>query len=268
MVAGVPKLKSQEIHADLALLMDGIQVNEFKLKGYERDIEQLFKIHAIDPAQYHMLLALLKFNEKKRLGAIDHARSAIKLAPKSYSVLGTCMAVFNSLGCISDVVSLLPRLLEAAPDTKENLKNILITAQDTLQLNFANDLQERYLKLTINDGVDNSGLPIDKWLSLSLAYSRKTNIPDDFYAERLIAATNAISKSNFDILRVTSLIFEDGTVSLYYYIDASPKECARINFAIADALVEQFEDTGIDHFSVTSRPLTDIPEINTYRASQ
>ncbi|MGF6116709.1 hypothetical protein ABIE30_000623 [Janthinobacterium lividum] len=268
MVAGVPKLKSQEIHEELVLLLNEIQVNEFKLKSYERDIEQLFKIKAIDPAQYQMLFAILKYNDKKRIPAIDHARSAIALAPRSYPVLATCIAVFCGFGCVLDVISLIHRLLEISPDSKKNLRNLIGCAQDTMQLKLANSLQERYEKLAINDDIDNTNSPVDKWLSLSLAYSRNTNIADDFYAERLIAAVGAIRNSNFEVLRTTSLILEDGTVSLHYHIDASPKECSQVNFAIADALVEKFDDTGIEHFSIVSRPLTDLHEINNYKDSQ
>lgn len=72
---------------------------------------------------------------------------------------------------------------------------------------------------------------------------------------RLDVAVAALRTAGIDVVHTRRKNFFDAEFIIYLYIDRDPDGCAKAEVLIADALVQAFDDSGQDVFTITCMPL-------------
>jgi len=260
MTSAAPDLALNSILTEIATLVDATDVDHLKLARLERDLAKIWQASAITAADYHMTRALLSMAKRRTQPALDAAREALRWTSGNAIVENNCLTVMTTVMAIDDAIRLIRLIVARHPDDLDALKGAIIKASDVLQFSLAVELLEKFNKLTTN--LDSVSDVRRKHILTCRDAMIRHKLTDEDLAARLKVAVDALRKKNFEAWRSSRLVLDDGCLIYYVHVDADPDRCAELNFDIADALVEEFEDTGADFVSIACRPLADLQSLN------
>jgi hypothetical protein len=147
-------------------------------------------------------------------------------------------------------------MIASFPDSKTSLKSAIINSQLTLSHSRSAQLLDLIDKLSVNESpVLGTRARLNIMTSKELADAH--GMTDDDLAARLDVAVRAVRGGGREVRRRSVIYLHDGSFISQLYIDADASACAAMNFEIADALVDQFDDPGTEIFSIACRPLAD-----------
>jgi hypothetical protein len=258
MIAPVPKLEINQLINEISAMVSSGNSSDLALRRVEKQTIALFESKAANPAHCHMVLGLVAMMQKDRAKCEKAVKNAIILAPRDSAVLMNGITCLTSMGNTRDAVALIKRMCDQFPDDKEILSYAIIQSHHVLQLSYACTLLCKFDKLAINDPVDL--IRVRKPLLRAHETAEAYGMPESELLNRLETAIESVRARGLEVERSSSLTLHDGTFHYQLHIDADSTACAETNFHIADALVEKYEDTGIEFFSVVCRPLADFNE--------
>lgn len=258
MVAAVPKLEINEIISELGDLMTRFDASEFEIQKIRKRIGVLWQKSALLPHEYHMAMAMSDVLTGKRQNAEAAVRNSLQLAPKDEVVAMNGLSVYARFCCVQEQIDLMHVICDSFPDNKKILRCAIMHAHDVLQFSFAREILAKFDKLAINDSA--SSYPTKPHFMLTLQAAESFGMSDKDLADRLSTAVAAVRNFGNEVRQTTSLTLDDGSIMLHLHIDADYRQCAEANFAIADALVENFEDTAVELVSIICLPMNVVSE--------
>lgn len=257
MTAPVPARQIESIMSEInSLLTNGAQVDPLKLRRLEVAFEKLWQAKGISPSEYYTTKAFFGIAKRQRKPAMEAAINALQLAPNDPIVQGNILTAFVGMADVSAAIPLMRKMAADHRNDKDFLRLIIVKAADLLQLSMVNELFEIFDNLCIND--QHQKFTRRRNWELSLKTMTQCNLSDDALAERIKVAMDAIQAEQFDAFQSSRRHLPDGSIIYSMHVDATADVCAELNFSVADALVENFEDPGGDFIVFNCRPLTDL----------
>lgn len=249
-----PKQKIINIIDNLADMSTQWRSNNFQLLRYKQEINKLLKDKLNDPALCHMALGLISYHLAIREDAENHLKNAVRLAPGEPIALQNYAVICSSFGSLREANSAVYDLASKFSDRKSAIRCAIIQSFNALQVTKSTFYIEAYLKLVINecDNLPEALFEAVKLLKHSLADNK---VSEDHLLDLLETAVQSVRRSGREILFTNSMQLRNGTTMYYLYLDADMETCTQADWLIADALVEQYEDTGMEYLSIMCRPL-------------
>ena len=243
-----------EIFDQVTELKYDINKNRFVLLRLKKDVGSILSKKLSDPTVCYMTLALISFNLGSTDDAMHFFNNAILLRPNDQILLQNYVNIAFSSGRIKDANKVTVELVNKFPGSKTCLKCATLQSVCTLQVSDYFKYVEQYLKLMVNEETN-----ISSALNASMLLLKRTmedrSIPQQHLIELLETAAKAVLDKGVEILNSTGLILTDGTGIHYFYLNKTMEECSKLDWVIADALVENFDDSGMDYLSIACRPI-------------
>lgn len=254
----VPEREINVILTELSALLDRADTDTFQLRRAEASVERLWKQHAVEPAEYYTCKAFIEFGKYRREAALSAADNMLKLAPNDPVVQCNALSVRVAALDVDRALELLQQMVVEIKDDKDTIKTLIIKAADMMQYHLAAELFGVLDKLSVNESPQYLRRPsIDR----SYAAMKRANLSDSDAADRLNAAYQAVRDESYDVWRTSRSVLQDGSVLYFLHVKADPDQCAQLTFSIADRLVEQFDDPGVELVSFSCRPMDDLSEL-------
>ena len=254
MLKPAPALKINEFIDELGEMSRTGKVDDFSIRRIERDVRVMLDKKVGDPADWYMVLGIVAYLRGERQQAFDAIQNALRLGPNQMMILCNAALVYGTMGEVRASDLIVRKLISLSLDDKVTMGANVERAYGLLQFELALSLQEQYDKLAINDKTD--GLSVRTSLEYIRPAYKEFAMPDSQLLDRLETAVNAVRNSGYEVRRTSSSTLRDGSVMLCLHVDADSDICAELNFAIADALVENYEDTGVALISLITRRLS------------
>jgi len=256
MAAPLKNLEINQIILDIAAEMDAFQVNDLKLRQLGRAIEKQWESKSISPAEFHMVKGFLAAAKHDRASAISAVKNALQLAPRDSVIQANALSVFAIFCCVYDAIELMERMLTDHPDDKSSLTHIIVHACDFIQYQLASRALKRYDNLS-SQAVSEVG-PRRSLLMSAPKMAEEHNFTDSDIADLIQTAVEAVRGEGCEVFRTSRTHIRDGSLIYNLHVDADTMVCAHLNFDIADALVEKFEDTKNGFITISCRPFNDM----------
>lgn len=173
-------------------------------------------------------------------------------------VLVNAARILMSIGSNNSARALIERMAAVYPDSKIVLQSAVSNLQTMLQFELATHLLLQYEKLILNE---TSFLHPRARASIvgAQAFAADHGLTVEGMSSRLQVAIEVVRSKGFEVLHQSRLSFSDGSFISQLFVNTDAPGCAELNFDIADALVDGFDDPGSSVFSISSRPTTDYP---------
>lgn len=256
MVAPTPQLESHELINRLVDAMRSGEISEFELRQIQRRAKHLLSQRLAPPEDCYMALAMTAFLDGNRPECEAALHNAIALAPKDQTNIRNAVGCLGGFGSVKEAFDLIYSKCSLFPDDKNFLRCAIMQAQQSLQFEHVPGLVQKYQKLSVNDPYDNAAQLAKSTLAMKKA-AEECGLNDAEMLSRLQTAIDVVRKKGVEIRQTATQVLHDGTFIYNLYVNKDRSECAAINFDIADALVDKYEDTGIDIFSIICLPRTD-----------
>jgi hypothetical protein len=260
MVSVKPETALNHILDEIKKLVDVDAPDPFSLRRVSMAVESAWKSKAISPAEFHMAKALIFMAKKERDSAISSMRNAVGLGKADPIVQHNSMIVFSSAGSVDDGVSLVTAWPKIFPDNREMLRTAVSRSCDFLQLELAMDIATQLDQISRNDPSHVS--LVSHQLLNCLDAAKSLGLTDADLAARLKVAVSVLVDRGHPMWRNSRNLLRDGSLIYSFHIEASPEDCAELNFDIADALVDSFADPSAEFLSISCRPLVDIAQFS------
>lgn len=266
MSTAVQAKQIDEIMSDLTRLLHKPDYDVLQLRRLEIAVQRLWESSAISAVEYHAMKAFFAIAKQQRQNALDAAINVVQLAPNDPVAGLNALTIFVGIVEIDRSIPLVKSLAMTQRDDKQLLKSLIIKGTDLMQFNFVKGLFERFDALSIND------VPVKSFrrnaAECTLEAMNRYGLTDEDMAARLKVAAEALQQKGFDVFRGTRRTLSDGSIVHYMHVNADADTCAELNFDIADALVNQFEDPCGELVSFACRPVADISAMTLIEADQ
>lgn len=232
---------------------------ELDLMRIERKTKDLLSNKKGDPAHCHMIFGIIGFLSGDRKKCESGSRNACLLAPGDATVLMNCMLTFTCIGNFSESIAAINAALVRFPDNKQVLACAIMQALQSLQYTLGASIMAQYDKLAINDAIDHLADLRTPFMLLKKT-AESYGMADAQMLERLETAVQTVREHGFEVRRTATTTLHDGSCIYNLFLRADSQTCADTNFHIAESLVEKFDDTGINLFSIVCRPIADFSD--------
>lgn len=259
MAVALANLEINKIIEDSVTEMHAFQINDLKLRQISRALDKLWDAKLITPAQFHIARGFIAAARHDRVEAVAAVKNALQLAPRDPIAQANALSVFSTFCCVRDAVSLMELMFEQLPDNKSALRDIILHASELMQYQLAARALARYDNISMNTSAEASERRINLISELKMA--KEYDFKDEDLAALIETAVDAVRARGREVYRNSRTKLRNNTSILYLHVDADPLACAHLNFDIADALVEKFEDTKADVLTIMCRPLNDIQDM-------
>lgn len=266
MTAPIRKLETDEAIELLAEYSRSGNYTELDLMRIERKIKGLLSKGSVNPSHCHMIFGIIWFLMGDRRKCESAWRNSFLLGPGDPIVMMNGMVALTCIGNLSEAIVAINAAVERFPDNKRVLACATMQALQALQFSLGMNLMLEYDKLAINDHTDQIAAP-RKQLMLIKESAETYGMTEAQMLERLETAVESVRRSGFEVRRTSTMGLHDGTFIYNLYLSADSPTCAETNFHIAESLIEKFDDTGIDLFSIVCRPLSDFAATGTIQGT-
>lgn len=252
-------LEINELHAEVAALINHQVVDAGRLRQIEVRIDRLLRTTSSPRLTCFGALFLISYGLGDRAKTENLIEQALDEPLLELGLLQNAIRVLTNFGSHDRARELIEVMVEAFPDSKRALDAAMIGSQIMQCPSKSIVFLDRLDKLTVNEAQ-----PLHPRhranLQLSLDLANQHGFDDGDLSSRLDAAVRAIRTVGQEVLRQNIVYLHDGSFVSQLYVDADAATCASINFDIADALVEKFDDPGSGVFSIACRPIADHAE--------
>lgn len=249
-------LEITDLHSEVVGIVGHLNADVGRLQQIEVRIHRLLKTTNSPRRACFGALFLIAYGLGDRQKTEACIEEVCAEQPLEAGILQNAVAVLVNFGSHSQALELINLMDANFPDSKSSLESAMINTQIALLPSLSVAFLERLDKLTVNEApVFGPRHRMNLMTSLHLAKAH--GMTDDDLSARLDAAVRAIRDGGKEVRRENMIFLHDGSFISQLYIDADAAACATMNFEIADALVEQFDDPGAEVFSIACRPLAD-----------
>lgn len=255
MAVALPETETARFHNELSHMARQNIVDEGEIRGIVARTARLLNNRKVDAVEGWMVLALAEFIRGDRERCTKNAVLALGKSRQNASVYQNAIMYFSHFGMARDARKLAGDVLNLFPDNKSALSTALTFASLYKNMHLAHAIMARLDRLSVNDSHDNNMARIRKDILLSVPAITKSGLSEDDISNRIESAVAAIRGCEKEVRRISVQTLYDGTFMIHLYVDSVIEECSEMSFTIADRLCLDFEDTGIDLFSVLCRPL-------------
>ncbi|WP_157977899.1 hypothetical protein [Paraburkholderia kururiensis] len=236
---------------DLAIRRDG---NLLTLKRIEREMQTLLGKHVGEPEIYWLVLAFTAFLQSDNEECIRRLQAALKLAPHDVTILGNAGSILANIGEPRRAADIGGRLAEVANDVNQFRSGAQLLGM-ALRFEEAAEIMEKH-------GLSQDSIALSTRRLVEVAHSRR--VPAETRLRLLESAIAVVRARGFPIRQAALRHYPDDSLRYELFIDADAETCGEINFEIAEALVEQFEDCYPELVTFACRPLTSYTFQDTY----
>jgi len=233
-----------------------------RLRQIEVRVTRLRDINATDPGYAEMVLFLCAAAEGNRSKLERAAREAVRLSNGNREIAANAAVALCSIGNIDESTKLTQQIFEKFPDDKIVLETAISNFQLALHFREALSAWDAYERLAVNHRPKNLDR-LRKIIVDSAEVIKLHGFTDSDLQHRLKVGIASLRKQGFEVRRQSRLTFDDGTFISQLFINATPKVCAEMNFEIAYALLDAFEDPAASVFSIVCRPFSDAAGMQT-----
>ena len=220
------------------------------------------KNKVFDYATCQMGLALLHFG----LGDHDEARrqtiNAMKTGSAEEHIVSNAMVLLCNAGELNlahDTAKDAAGRFAGNPLILRQAANVLL---DTLDFRASAERFENLLQMVGDEGQRQSfSEKRDQMLSLA-RHAEELGFSAGSLRDRAQCAVDALRAQNFKTFWVNLRGTKANSVALEFHVDADVETCAELNFVVADALVNQFEDTAMSLITMSVRSFTGRPNVS------
>ncbi|MBB6319282.1 hypothetical protein [Paraburkholderia tropica] len=216
------------------------------VKRHERQARLLLERQAIAPAFAWLAIGAAAFLQGKRSDSKDAIKAAIRLAPKDEAVLGNASSLFALMGEASLAVQTARQLIETGIDG-HGLLGALSTLKKALQL------EEAFMIAEKRNAKFDPALAASAARLLEIAAEHAVGPAQRI---KMIEVAAAAVFSQGSAIRQASLRHLGGELRFEFYVDESAARCGELNFAIADALCDSFDDPAPEFVTFACRPVS------------
>lgn len=259
MIAAVPKLKIHEIFEAVSVMAQELNANDFALRLRESELAKLMASKAVEPAYYHLVKAMIHSIRGETSDAISSAKSAMALAPSDDLVVANAIHLLSDAGEIMLAIEILTDTAHRFEGNITTLRNAASLAYGLLQFSLLTSLMGKISLISANHAPEASAR--FRYHRLAESRARELQLSDRDYADRLQTATAAIREAGFQVRRISTLTGDDGCMFVHLHVDGSYSQTAALDFVIADALVEKYDDTGDQMVTFQCLPTSALQEI-------
>lgn len=207
----------------------------------------------VDYGTCQMGLSLIKFGLGDHKEASRLATNALKIAAFEEHVTANAMVLRANMGELDAARETALEGLNRFSSVATVLRQVVNVLADTLDFGASVAAIDLWLRLAPEQELRAS------LLSQQALYRQLAQIaegmslgPDDLRA-RAQCAADELKRLGHNIYWLDLHGTGVESVSLDFHVDASPEECAELNFSIADALIERFDDTAMGVVSMSVR---------------
>ncbi|MFS2113318.1 tetratricopeptide repeat protein [Herbaspirillum frisingense] len=237
----------QEMDASDSIRMDGII-------GMRVRTTRLLNLDKINPILGYTVLAYIAY-------LLGDRRECMAMLEKAFS-FGTAgnfwylcaLKYHRHMGMPREGMKLAREVLRLFPDDLDALYQAAIFSTAFAEINLSKAFMAQIDKLSVNGKLDRIK-SLQKVSELTSSRIARLRVSEDYVIVRLESAIGAVRNAGYEIRRLDQLTLNDGTFITRLYVDATIEQCSFLNFTIAEKLISEFEDSGIDLFSVTCLPL-------------
>ncbi|HEV3432269.1 MAG TPA: hypothetical protein VG320_30690 [Paraburkholderia sp.] len=222
------------------------QNNALAVKRYEREARTLLARDGMAPAFAWLAIGAATFLQGKHSESVEALSNAVKLAPQDEPVLGNACSIFSIAGETELAVDAAHRLLGIVV-TRDGKLGALRALEKALRFEEVLEMGEK-VNLQFSDAYRESAASL---LSIANAHGATP----DLRAKLIDAAAEAV-RSRGCIVRQSTLVQVDDQLRYELFIDETARRCAEMNFAIAQALYEKFDDPVPEFVTFSCRPLS------------
>lgn len=256
MTSDPQKQEITQIINQLASLKYNWGSNDFLLLKLKKEINSILDKNTNDPAFCHMALAIVNHHLGKNIEAIQCAKNSLLLSPNNQMTLQNYIIFCSSGGEIRESKKSVDELMRKFPNIKSALACAIIQSACTLQVASYFKYQDLYSKLMVNEEMISYPGLFESMTILQKTFEDR-NISQDHVLDLIDTASKAVASSGVAILNTNTMTLLNGTAIYYFYIDAEMKVCSEMDWVIAEALVDTFDDSGMDYLSIACRPIKD-----------
>lgn len=255
MSAPAAKREISDFIDDLAIMRNTGRIDELRLKRIEQKIIELMQKNVEPPSSGHMVLGIVAAIRGNRVETEDHMRNAIRLEGNNYIILRNAFSALGPFGNFREALDLSQRALQLTAGRKNLLQDGISLSYQALQISRACSLANELEKLTVNDATASDPRLAMPLMMASLSAAERHGLSDEDLLARLEVAVDTVRAQSFEVRGTWVSTLGDGTLLHSLFVNADYKACAHLNFSIADALVEAFDDPGGEMLSIVSKPL-------------
>jgi hypothetical protein len=226
--------------------------SEFLVKRIERDAQLLLTRSDEQPAMCWLVLAFTAFLQGEREECVRCAKAAYQLAKSDPTVLNNAASLMCNIGEPGLAVGYARELRALRPCSSLHMINAARVLQTALHFEEAAEMLRIGLPRQALDKHEDLLLRIDEMA----AVFRSANVGVDLRVALLESAIEAIRTEGSVIRRADPVHYPDRTMRYEFFIDESATQAADVSFAIAEALVERFDDAYPELITFVCRPLS------------
>lgn len=247
----LPKSATSEWLSEVIDMTITASGNEFRIKRIEREARALLQKNAGQPEMCWLVLSFIAFLQGNRGDCIRCVEAANALANHDVTILGNAATLMCDLGepelgakyarQFAALSHSDPRL---AINAARALYGVLLfeEAADVMCVRNAESL------LSQDDGFLRD-------LSDTITLFQTAGVHAELRKALLESATSIVRATGCEIRRARPVRYFECTMRYELFVEESASQCASVNFAIAEGLVEQFEEAYPELITFVCRPL-------------
>ncbi|MFM0427601.1 hypothetical protein PQQ75_01190 [Paraburkholderia aspalathi] len=245
---------NQPLHAGQQRLSDCVDMaitgkaDPMAVKRIERETQALLNKGAGQPEISWLILAFTAFFQGKASECIRFVEAASKLAPYDVTVVGNAGSLLAGVGEPRRASEFVRRQAGMAVDDKRQLLFCSLNFRKVLLFEEAADIMRTY------GGAEGEAFKASAQQLADIALER--GISPDMRMALLEVAIATVRDQGCSIRHVGLTQYPDNSLRYVLFIDESASQCGNVNFAIAEALTEKFEDTHAEFITFACRPLS------------
>jgi len=232
------------------------------VRGIIARIGRLIKIRAVeDLCVAYQVLAMAHFAAGDRISCIRAMESAHAQGHLNVNGFANFLVYYGNWGDAEKCLELCKLINENFKDSKTALRAAVSFASMFCARQLTNELFEALSNISINDPIDETHGLIKRMFSRTEARMEELKFREEDVRARLETAVNFLRENYIEVQRINAVTLHDGSFMYQLFIQQGTQECSELNFGIAENLCVNFEDTGIELFSVVCRPLNTYQEV-------
>lgn len=209
------------------------------------------------------------------LGLGDHAEAfrlianAQKIAPGVDYVVGNAIVAFVNMGYFEDALKLANTAVVRFEGDQLVLRAATLALESTLHFEEASQSIDNLLKFAPDANMQASLVARQALLAQLAARGKHDGFDGDSLMARAQCAVECLKRSGKQIFSIDLRGVHVNSVALELSIDASPQECAELNYVVAEALFDNFEDaTAVDLVTFSVRSFVGASPLSTFADSR
>ncbi|MDR3099386.1 MAG: hypothetical protein LBV73_20225 [Paraburkholderia sp.] len=211
------------------------------------------KSKAFDYATCQMALALLAFGLGDRSEARRQLQNAQKTGGAAEHIASNAPIMLCNMGDLDSAHAAAIEAMNRFMGNPTILRGACMVLKDTLDFHAAAEGFGQLLKIVADDGRHEMFTTCREQMIGLAERADKFGLSGEVLRERAQHVAKALQDANKKIFLVNLRGTNVNSISLEFHVDAPADVCADLNFVIADALIERFDDTAMDVVTMTAR---------------